>query len=103
MEGGRLLVSVRRENPAVDGKVTREHYDRLAAAYDGNWVHSPDFVAWMTGQILRRLRVGGDAVVADGGCGTGLFARATVHKDRHTSDCLGGDPLARHADHPVRA
>jgi ubiquinone/menaquinone biosynthesis C-methylase UbiE len=59
----------------LNGDVTREHYERLAATYDENWAYSPAFVEWMTGCILRRLGVGGGDVVADIGCGTGLYAR----------------------------
>ena len=55
--------------------VTRDHYDRLAATYDENWAYSPDFLTWMTGCLLRRLRITNSDVVADIGCGTGLFAR----------------------------
>jgi len=62
----------------ADGNVTRDHYDRQAATYDENWAHSPAFVAWMTGCILRRLRLTGAEVVADIGCGTGLYARGLV-------------------------
>lgn len=59
----------------MSGDVTREHYDRLAGTYDENWAHSPEFLDWMTGCILRRLRPSSDDVVADIGCGTGLYAR----------------------------
>jgi SAM-dependent methyltransferase len=68
-------VSIRPEDPAVNQDVTRDHYARLAATYDENWVHSPAFVEWMTGCIQRRLRLGPGDVVADIGCGTGLYAR----------------------------
>ena len=63
------------EDRAVDGLAERDHYDRLAAAYDENWSHSPDFLAWMKGQIQQRLRITSDEVAADIGCGTGLFTR----------------------------
>jgi SAM-dependent methyltransferase len=59
----------------VTGDVTRDHYDRLAAAYDQNWAYSPQFVAWMTGAILGRLQPSATDVVLDLGCGTGLYAR----------------------------
>ena len=59
----------------MDGNVTRDHYDRLAASYDENWASSPAFVEWMTGRIAQQLRIADDDVIADIGCGTGLFAR----------------------------
>jgi ubiquinone/menaquinone biosynthesis C-methylase UbiE len=59
----------------VNGDVTRDHYERLAATFDQNWAYSPQFVKWMTGCILRRLQIVPGDVVADVGCGTGLYAR----------------------------
>lgn len=66
---------LRPEDPAVPDDVTQDHYDRLAATYDENWAYDQDFVEWMTGCILQRLRITAGDVVADIGCGTGLFAR----------------------------
>jgi SAM-dependent methyltransferase len=59
----------------VNQDVTRAHYERLAATYDENWAYSPDFLEWMTACILARLRIGDGELVADIGCGTGLYAR----------------------------
>jgi ubiquinone/menaquinone biosynthesis C-methylase UbiE len=59
----------------VNENVTREHYARLAATYDQNWAHSPEFMTWMTGCIQQRLRITGNDQVIDIGCGTGLYAR----------------------------
>jgi SAM-dependent methyltransferase len=53
---------------------TQAHYDRLAASYDQNWAHSPDYIAWMTRCILDRAAIQPGQVVADIGCGTGLYA-----------------------------
>lgn len=63
------------EDPAADRNVTRDHYNRLAASYDENWAYSPAFVEWMSECILRRLRITSGDLVADIGCGTGLYAR----------------------------
>jgi len=59
----------------VSGDITRNHYARLAATYDENWAYSPAFIEWMTGCIRQRLRITSDSLVADIGCGTGLYAR----------------------------
>jgi ubiquinone/menaquinone biosynthesis C-methylase UbiE len=62
------------------GDGMRAHYDRLAPVYDQNWTYSPDFVEWMSGCILARLRVGKGDRVIDVGCGTGLYARGLVER-----------------------
>lgn len=51
------------------------HYDRLAASYDQNWAYSPAYIAWMTRCILDRAAIVPGQVVADIGCGTGLYSR----------------------------
>jgi len=68
-------VSLRPKGPVVDRNVTEDHYGRLAATYEQNWAYSPAFVEWMTGCITRRLRITERDLVADIGCGTGLYAR----------------------------
>jgi len=55
--------------------ITRAHYDRLAATYDQNWAHSPEFIAWMSDRIQDRLNITAGDIAADIGCGTGLYAR----------------------------
>jgi 2-polyprenyl-3-methyl-5-hydroxy-6-metoxy-1,4-benzoquinol methylase len=64
----------------VNGDVTRNHYDRLAATYDENWAYSPEFVKWMTDHIVRRLRISDGDLIADIGCGTGLYARGLAER-----------------------
>lgn len=84
-------MSLRPEGPVVDGNVAQEHYGRLAATYDENWVYSPGFVEWMTGCIQQRLRVTDGDLVADIGCGTGLFARGLAP---HAEAVVCADPSA---------
>lgn len=57
------------------GDGTQAHYDRLAASYDQNWAYNPAYIAWMTGCILDRAAIGPGQLVADIGCGTGLYSR----------------------------
>ena len=82
-------MSAHPDNPAVDGDITRDHYERLAANYDENWSYSPRFVEWMTRQIVRQLRLTGSEVVADVGCGTGLYARGLA---RHAAGVVCVEP-----------
>jgi SAM-dependent methyltransferase len=57
------------------GDGAQAHYDRLAPSYDDNWAYNPDYIAWMTGRILDRAAIRPGQVVADIGCGTGLYSR----------------------------
>ena len=57
------------------GDSTQAHYDRLAASYEENWAYSPAYIAWMTRCILDRADIQPGQVVADIGCGTGLYSR----------------------------
>jgi SAM-dependent methyltransferase len=84
-------VSLRPEDPLVDGNVTRGHYEQLAATYDDNWAYHPDFVEWMTGCIVQQLRITGDDLVADVGCGTGLFSRGLAP---HAAAVVCAEPSA---------
>jgi ubiquinone/menaquinone biosynthesis C-methylase UbiE len=74
------------------GEETWAHYDRLAPVYDQNWAHSSEFLEWMSGCILARLRISEGDRVVDVGCGTGLYAR-------RLAECTGCvvcvDPSAR--------
>src|SRR5579863_1040221 len=90
------------------GDGAQAHYDRLAASYDQNWAYSPAYIAWMTRCILDRAAIGPGRVVADIGCGTGLYSRqlaaagATVicaDPSQSMLDQLPGDPALV----PVRA
>lgn len=72
--GEDITVSFHAEDPAMTEGSARDHYDRLAATYDENWAYSPAFLDWMSGCVQRRLRVTSTDVVADIGCGTGLYA-----------------------------
>src|SRR5580692_5104005 len=57
------------------GDGAQAHYNRLAASYDENWAYSPAYIAWMTRSILDRAAIRPGQVVADIGCGTGLYSR----------------------------
>lgn len=59
----------------MNESVTRDHYARLAATYDENWAYSPAYLEWMTECIRQQLDLIGTELVADIGCGTGLYAR----------------------------
>lgn len=69
----------------------RAHYDRLANSYNDNWVYNPEFVSWMTRQIVDRLQLRPDDRVVDLGCGTGLYSAGLAE---HANQVLCIDPSA---------
>lgn len=58
-----------------DSTQAQAHYSRLATSYDDNWAYSPAYIAWMTSCINGRAAIRPGQVVADVGCGTGLYSR----------------------------
>jgi len=76
----------------VSGDITRDHYARLAPTYDENWTYNSEFIQWMSARIQERLRVDASDLVADIGCGTGLFAREIA---RHARSVVCIDPSAQ--------
>jgi SAM-dependent methyltransferase len=61
--------------PSIQGDSAQAHYDRLAASFDDNWAYSPAYIAWMASRILDRSAIQPGHLVADLGCGTGLYSR----------------------------
>lgn len=61
-------------------RTEREHYERLAETYDENWAYNPEFIGWMTGEILGRLEIRAGERVVDVGCGTGLYSRGLAER-----------------------
>jgi SAM-dependent methyltransferase len=51
------------------------HYARLATSYNQNWTYDPSFIEWMIGRIVEHASIQAGDVVADIGCGTGLYSR----------------------------
>lgn len=70
-------------------KITRDHYQRLAATYDQNWAYNPEFIAWMSDRIQDRLKITGAEVAADIGCGTGLYTHGLA---AHAAAVACADP-----------
>jgi SAM-dependent methyltransferase len=76
----------------VNENVTRDHYARLAATYDENWAHSPAYLEWMTRCIRQQLDLTGTDLVADIGCGTGLYSRRLAE---HAQVVVCAEPSAQ--------
>ncbi|MFC4008596.1 class I SAM-dependent methyltransferase [Nonomuraea purpurea] len=76
----------------MEGDAARTHYERLAVRYDENWNYSPEFVSWMTENLIKRLSLTpGKSRLLDVGSGTGLYARGLVE---HAAVAVCADPLA---------
>jgi SAM-dependent methyltransferase len=90
------------EDPSVSEKVTGDHYERLAATYDENWAYSPVFLEWMTECIQHRLRIGPGDLVADIGCGTGLFARGLAQYAAEVACAEPSAPMLARLPHDDR-
>jgi ubiquinone/menaquinone biosynthesis C-methylase UbiE len=75
------------------------HYERLADRFDANWAYSPEFVAWMSAEIVRRLNPKPGDRVADIGCGTGLYACALADQGRSGPQDADQDQLSGGGQH----
>lgn len=77
---------------------TTEHYERLAREYDGNWDHSPQYVAWMAQRIAEDVRVTPGERMVDIGSGTGLFLREVVKNATAQTPIVCVDPFQHMLD-----
>lgn len=50
------------------------HYARLAATYNQYWMYDRSHIEWMTRRIVEHAAIQAGDVVADIGCGTGLYS-----------------------------
>jgi ubiquinone/menaquinone biosynthesis C-methylase UbiE len=67
--------------------VVREHYDRLAPAYDSRW---PDYIGASVRETLRRLDLRASDRLLDIGCGTGVLLER-VRRERPVALLAGID------------
>ena len=89
------------EGSAVADRIT-EHYQRVAASYDDHWTYHPDYVRRFAHAITDALRLTGTDVIADVGCGTGLYTRQICEDVRPERPILCVDPVPAMLDQVPR-
>jgi SAM-dependent methyltransferase len=77
---------------------TAGHYERVAGAYDEHWRYDPDYVRRFAQAMADALRLTATDVIADVGCGTGLYTRELCEYVRPVRPVLCVDPVAAMLD-----
>jgi ubiquinone/menaquinone biosynthesis C-methylase UbiE len=70
-----------------------EHYERAAAGYDDQWGYDPEHVRGFAQAVVGALRLSASDVIADVGCGTGLYTRRLCEEVRPERPVLCVDPV----------
>ena len=78
---------------------TGTHYAQIASSYDGAWSTRSAYVAWMSAEIAKRLRISPGERIADIGAGTGLFVRGLTEHASASTPVLCIDPSAEMLEH----
>lgn len=58
----------------------KDHYQNLANQYDEFWEYSPNFIDFLTHQMIKSLNLVPTDKLVDLGCGTGLYTKSIVAK-----------------------
>lgn len=72
---------------------TVEHYERVAPDYDEHWSYDPDYVRRFSQAIVDALRLTRSDLIADVGCGTGLYSRSLAAEVEPERPILCVDPV----------
>ncbi len=71
-----------------------DHYTSLASHYDEYYNYSTDYVDYFTNKIIEDLSIKNKEVVVELGAGTGIFAKAILHKiDSVNMKCVDNSAL----------
>jgi ubiquinone/menaquinone biosynthesis C-methylase UbiE len=77
----------------VTETTTAEHYERVAASYNEHWTYDPDYVRRFADAMVDALRLSSSDVIADVGCGTGLYTRRLAARVEPAHPVLCVDPV----------
>ncbi len=73
-------------------EVLDKHYNRLAKDYDEFLYYSPQFVRALTKKMIEKLQLVASDVLADIGCGTGMYSLDILKQVPLKQSVLGVDP-----------
>jgi len=73
-------------------KVIDKHYQRLAKDYDEFLYYSPEFVRALTEKMVDQLKLASSDLLADIGCGTGMYALDILEQVDLEQPVIGVDP-----------
>lgn len=73
-------------------EVLDRHYRRLADAYDKYLYYSPDFVRALTSKMIAKLQLTPSDILADIGCGTGMYSLDILNQTPLETPVIGVDP-----------
>ena len=75
-------------------EVLNKHYRRLAKDYDEFLYYSPDFIRTLTKKMVDQLELSPNDVLADIGCGTGMYSLDILKQVSLRNPILGVDPFS---------
>ncbi len=73
-------------------EVLNKHYQRLAKDYDEFLYYSPEFVRALTEKMIQKLQLRPSDVLADIGCGTGMYSLDILKQCSLQQPVIGVDP-----------
>jgi ubiquinone/menaquinone biosynthesis C-methylase UbiE len=82
---------------------TAEHYERVADRYNEQWTYDPDYVRRFADAMADALRLTSSDVIADVGCGTGLYTRRLCERVEPAHPVLCVDPVPAMLDQLPRS
>ena len=75
-------------------EVLNKHYRRLAKDYDEFLYYSSDFIRSLTKKMVEKLELSSEDVLADIGCGTGMYSLDMLKQVPLKNPVLGVDPYS---------
>lgn len=73
-------------------EVIDKHYQRLAKDYDEFLYYSPEFVRALTAKMIEKLQLAPTDLLADVGCGTGMYSLDILKQVDLEQPVIGVDP-----------